>query len=177
MADFYDVVKKRGCYRGEFTSEKLSRAELERIVSAGLVAPSACNCQSTTFVIVDDEKLIKEIAGYLGKPFVATAAALIVVVADPSPTYGAVTFYKEDAAAAVENILLAIADGGWASVWLDGVLRVNGIAEKIAKLLSIPSGRQVQILLPVGRAKEPFTQKEKLPFEKRAWFNQYGTSR
>ena len=172
--DFFDVVKKRASYRGEFTDERIDRGALEKIVTAGLLAPSGCNCQTTSFVIVDEPKKIEQIADILGKTYIATAAALILAVADKTPAYGSETFYKEDAAAAVENILLAIADLGYASVWLDGVLRVSGIAEKIGTLLEVPPNKKVQILLPVGRPKEQVSQKEKLPFGKRAWFNKYG---
>lgn len=171
--EFFETVKKRASYRGNFTSEKIGRNILEKIVTAGLLAPSGCNCQTTSFVIVDDGALIQKIAKIVGKDYVATAAALIVAVTDSTPAYANETFYKEDAAAAVENILLGIADLGYATVWLDGVLRMNRVAEQIAELLAVPSKKRVQILLPVGRPAEPITPKEKLPFSKRAWFNQY----
>lgn len=172
--EFFDTVKKRASYRGDFTDERIGRDVLEKIVTAGISAPSGCNCQTTSFVIVDDAETIRNIARILGKAYVGTAAALIVAVADLTPAYGSESFYKEDAAAAVENILLAVADLGYAAVWLDGVLRVNGIAEQIAELLAVPKTKRVQILLPVGRPMEPVSQKEKLPFGKRAWFNKYG---
>lgn len=172
--EFSDVIKKRGSFRGPFTGEKIPRQELQNIVEAGIAAPSGCNAQTTSFVIVDEEQLVRQIAAITGKDYINQAGAVIVVVADQTPAYGSMSFYKEDAAAATENILLAIADGGWASVWLDGILRVGGIAEKIAALLAVPKGKNVQIVLPVGRPKEPVTQREKLPFDKRAWFNRYG---
>jgi len=56
-------------------------------------------------------------------------------------------------------------------VWIDGALRYNRIAERIGELLGIPSDRIVRVLLPVGVPAEPGTQREKLPFEQRAWFN------
>lgn len=171
--EFFDVVSKRASYRGKFTDEKIGRDVLEKIVTAGIRAPSGCNCQTTSFVIVDETALIEKIGSIMGKSFVSQAAALIIAVADTTPAYGSETFYKEDAAAAIENILLAIADLGYAAVWLDGYLRVNGVAEQIGALLGVPASKRVQILLPVGRPCEPVAQKEKLPFAKRAWFNRY----
>lgn len=171
--EFFETVKKRASYRGAFTDERIDRAILEKIVTAGILAPSGCNCQTTSFVIVDDQKVIHEIADIMGKSFVAGAAALIVAVVDFTPAYGSESFYKEDASAAVENILLAIADLGYASVWLDGYLRVNNVAEKIGALLGVPAAKRVQILLPVGRPASAVPTKEKLPFSQRAWFNRY----
>jgi hypothetical protein len=46
-------------------------------------------------------------------------------------------------------------------------------AKKIAELIKLPSGKKVQILLPVGRPLENGPRKEKKPFEQRAWFNSY----
>ncbi len=172
--DFFDAVKKRGCYRGEFTEKKIPREELCQIVQAGIQAPSGCNAQTTTFVIVDDPDLIRKTAEILGKPFCATAAALIVCVAEDRAVFADMSFYKEDCAAATENILLALTALGYASVWLDGVLRVGEVAKKIGDLLGVPAGKQVQIVLPVGEPAKPFAQNSRLPFDQRAWFNHYG---
>jgi nitroreductase len=103
-----------------------------------------------------------------------TAKAMIVCVTDPQPVYHTISFPAEDCAAAVENMLLAIAALGYASVWIDGALRAHGRAEQIGKLLGVPSGRTVRVLLPLGVAVEPGQQREKLPFAQRAYFNQYG---
>ena len=85
-----------------------------------------------------------------------------------------ISFAAEDCAASVENMLLAITALGYASVWLDGVLRCENKAARIGQLLGVPAGRTVRILLPLGVAAEPGVQKEKLPFDQRAWFNRYG---
>jgi nitroreductase len=82
----------------------------------------------------------------------------------------------EDCAAAVENMLLAVVALGYATVWLDGALRVEDKAARIGRLLGVPEGKTVRVLLPLGVAAEPGTQKDKLPFHQRAWFNRYGSS-
>jgi hypothetical protein len=71
-------------------------------------------------------------------------------------------------------MLLAITALGYASVWLDGVLRRDGVAAQINRLLAVPPGKGVRILLPVGVAATPGEQREKLPFGNRAWFNRHG---
>jgi nitroreductase len=80
----------------------------------------------------------------------------------------------EDSAAAVENMLLAITALGYATVWIDGWLRLQGHADQVGQLLGLPAGKVVRILLPIGVPAEAWPQKEKLPFEQRAWFNRYG---
>ena len=78
---------------------------------------------------------------------------MIVCVADPRPILGPLSFAAEDCAACVENMLLAITALGYATVWLDGVLRVEDKAARIARLLGVPEDRHVRIVLPHRRAR------------------------
>ncbi len=171
--DVFEAIAKRHSYRGSFKPDPVPRADLTRIVQAGIQAPSGCNAQSTTFVIVDEEPLLHQIGEIVGKPFVRDARALILCIADPAPVFKDVSFEKEDCAAAVENMLLAITALGYATVWIDGYLRTEGRAEAIGQLVGVPEGRRVQVLLPVGRPAEMHQQKEKKPFAERAWFDRY----
>ena len=172
--DFFATIQKRYSYRGEFTDAPVPRADLDKIVQAGIQAPSAKNEQGASFVIVDDPELLKQIAAILDRPVCNTARAMIACVADPRPILGEISFSVEDCAASVENMMLAITALGYATVWLDGVLRFSGIARRIGDLLDIPAGKKLQVLLPIGVAAEPGHQKEKLPFGQRAWYNKYG---
>lgn len=173
--DVFEAIEKRHSYRGRFKDTPVLREHLRKIVEAGIRAPSGKNAQSTSFVIVDDPQLIHRIANLLGnRPVCSTAQAMIVCVVDPRPVMGNVSFYVEDCAAAVENMLLAITALGYATVWIDGALRYNRIAERIGELLGVPHDRQVRVLLPLGVPVEPGTQREKLPFAHRAWFNRWG---
>ena len=173
--DLFEAVQRRHSYRAGLLSDPVSRGDLQRIVQAGLQAPSGCNAQSTTFVIVDDHALLAEIASVMQKPVFRDAPAVIACVTDPSPVYQGMSFHVEDCAAAVENILLAVTALGYATVWTDGYLRRENRAEQIAKLLGVPEGRAVRVLLPLGRPREEAQQTEKKPFEERAWFNQHTT--
>jgi nitroreductase len=172
--DLFDAIANRYSYRGAFTDAPVPRGDLERIVQAGIQAPSGCNEQVVSFVIVDDPQLIAEIAKIADKPVCYSAKAMIVCAADPRPVYQGISFPAEDCAAAVENMLLAITALGYATVWLDGVLYFEDRAARIGRLLGVPSERTVRILLPIGVPAEPGRQREKLPFSQRAWFNRHG---
>jgi nitroreductase len=173
--ELFDAIATRYSYRGEFTDAPVPREDLKKIVRAGIQAASACNAQVASFVIVDDPSLIREIADILGKPFCRSAKAMIVCVADPQLVYGKLSFATEDCAASVENMLLAITALGYASVWLDGVVRADDRAARVNRVLDVPADRSVRIILPIGVAATPGVQREKLPFANRAWFNSYGS--
>ncbi len=174
--DLFEAIAKRYSYRGPFTDTPVPRDDLRRIVQAGIQAPSGKNEQVVSFIIVDDAALLRRIAQIVDRPVCNTAKAMIACVTDPRAVFEGFSFAAEDCAAAVENMLLAITALGYASVWLDGVLRVNNVAARLGDLLGVPSGKTVRILLPLGVAAAPGTQKEKLPFEQRASFNRYGSA-
>lgn len=174
--EFFEVVKKRHSYRGGFTDKAIPQADLKKIVQAGLDAPSGCNAQTTRFVIVDEPQLVGRIAEmHPANKAMQQARAFIVCIVDKNPpgVFEDLAFQVEDCAAAVENMLLAIAAIGYGSVWIDGWLRREGRNETIGKMLGVPDGKIVRILLPVGVPAEEYKQPEKMPFDKRAWFNQY----
>lgn len=172
--DVFDAISARHSYRGDFLDKQVPRKDLEKIVQAGLQAPSGCNAQTTSFVIVDDAALVAQIAEIVPRPVIRAAKAIIVCLAEERPVFKGMTFAVEDCSAATENILLAITALGYATVWIDGVLREDSRAEKVAALLGVPAGREVRVILPIGIPKERCAQKEKLPFNERAWFNHYG---
>jgi len=172
--DLFDALAQRYSYRGGYRRLAAKRADLRKIMESAIRAPSGCNAQTTSFVAVDDPALIAQISTIVDRPTVREAAALIFCVMDTRAVYREMSFGVEDCAAAAENIWLAITALGYASVWLDGVLRVEGRAEKIGALLGVPAGQSVRILMPVGVPTEPGTPRDRLPFEKRAFFNHWG---
>lgn len=173
--DLFEAIERRHSYRAAFLARPVPRADLARIVQAGIQAPSGYNGQSTSFVIVDDPALIGRIGGITGNATIGRAPAVIAVVMDPAaPPDKELRFGVEDYAAATENLLLAVTALGYASLWFDGGLRREGRAAAVGALLGVPAGREVRVLLPVGAAAEARPQKEKKPFAERAWFNRWG---
>ncbi len=175
--DVFEAIAKRHSYRGPFRDQALPREDLRRIVQAGIQAPSGKNAQTTTFVVVDDLELILQIREvHPGNTAMQQAAAYVACVLDkvPEAIYERHSFQIEDCAASVENMLLAVTALGDATVWIDGWLRLEGMAEKIGALLGVPEDKIVRIILPLGIPLETHQQPGRKPFEERAWFNGYG---
>jgi nitroreductase len=171
--DLFEAIEKRHSYRGDFTDAPVPEDDLRKIVLAGIHAPSGCNAQSTSFVIINDPKLINEISALLNKDYIATGKAIIACIVNHQPVYHGMAFGPEDCAAAVENMLLAISALGYATVWLDGCLRVEERAKRIAEIINVPEDMEVRVLLPVGVPVEEWAPKEKKSFDERASFNSY----
>jgi nitroreductase len=173
--DLLEAIEKRYSYRGAFADRPVPREDLVKIVEAGLKAPSGCNAQTTTFVIVDEPAAMDAIRKTHTMKAVQEAKAFIAccTAKDPAPVYKGQHFVVEDCAAAVENMLLATVALGYATVWIDGALRYEGRAEAIDAALGVPPDRTVRVLLPVGVPAEEGPRKEKKPFDRRAWFNRH----
>ena len=174
--NLFEVIEKRHSYRGPFIDQAVSKDDLQKIVEAGLLAPTGKNGQTTRFVIVDDPIIIDKIRElHPTNKAMQTAAAYIACIIDkhPEPIYEGMAFQIEDCAAAVENMLLTVSALGYASVWIDGWLRRENRAEIIGNLLAVPASKIIRILLPVGKPEKAHHQPEKMPFDKRASFNKY----
>jgi nitroreductase len=174
--DLFEAIAKRHSYRGPYEVFPIPRDDLRRIVEAGLRAPSGKNAQTTRFAVIDDPGLIEQIHTlHPSNKAMQQAKAYIACIVDRNPeaTYEGFAFQVEDCAAAVENMLLAITALGYATVWVDGWLRIQGHTEAIGELLRLPEDKIIRVLLPLGRPAEVHSQKEKMPFESRAWFNEF----
>jgi nitroreductase len=176
MMELFETIAARYSYRGAFDQTPVPREHLEKIVLAGCQAPSGVNAQTTRFIIIDNPELLRAIGELApGRPVLHSCTAMIVCLIDthPEEVYRRHSFQVEDCAAAVENMLLAITALGYASVWIDGWVRVDNRAEKIGKMLGIPADKCVRVILPLGVPTEEYPRKSKLPFDRRAWFNRY----
>ena len=172
--DLFDAIKERFSYRGTYEKTPVSRADLKRIVEAGLMAPSGCNMQTTHVVAVDDPALLARMDEILKKANFASAPAAILVLSEVRPGIGGKTYDVQDYAAAIENMLLAITALGYASCWVEGYVRYyDDIAARMAQLIDAPKECAVVAYLPVGVAAQPGSKVKKQPLSERYGFNKF----
>ena len=170
-----DIIKSRTSYRGKYSGTPVPRADLVKILEAGMAAPSGCNKQTTSFIAVDDVKLLNEIKALINPPIAETAPAFILVLTQKIYAYRDKCFSIQDYSAAIENMLLAIKALGYESCWYEGhITDSDDIAGRIAKHLKLPEAYKIVCLLPVGSPSEDVKHATKKPFESRAWFNGFG---
>lgn len=168
----FDTIFARQSYRGKYLPTAVPRDHLKKILEAGYAAPSGCNKQTTAFIAVDDAKILKQLHSVIIPPLGETAPAMICVLTRRIIAYRDRTFFIQDYAAAIENMLLAIADLGYASCWIEGhVTDTDRIGYQMQKILGVPDEYELVCYLPVGIAAEELKPVKKRPFEDRAWLN------
>ena len=173
----FEAIAARHSYRGTYESTPIPREHLVAILEAGCAAPSGCNKQTTSLIAVDDPKKMEELFSVIRRGLGKTAPAMICVLAQKIIAYSDRTFYIQDYSAAIQNMLLAIADLGYASCWVEGhVTGSDKVGEKMAQILGVPEGYELVAYLPVGIPAEEIPCVEKKPLEERVWFNHFGNA-
>jgi len=167
-----EAIRARRSYRGKYLSTPVPREHLKQILETGIAAPSGCNKQTTSFIAVDDPEVLAKLHGVIDPPLGETAPAMICVLTRPIVAYRDRIFNVQDYSAAIENMLLMIADLGYASCWVEGhVTDVDRIGYQMQKILGVPEEYGLICYLPVGIPAGDFPPLRKRPFEMRCWLN------
>ena len=170
-----ETIAARHSYRGLYQDVPVPREHLKMILEAGCAAPSGCNKQTTSFIAVDDPNLMEQLFTVITRGLGKTAPAMICVLSQRIIAYRDRCYAVQDYAAAIQNMLLAITDLGYASCWVEGhVTGTDRIGEKMAAMLGVPEDYELICYLPVGIPAEECKIVEKQSFEERAWFNGFG---
>lgn len=147
-----DILMKRRSVRS-YTGEPVSRKNLEKILTAGLIGPTGKGKKPWRFVVVTDPEKLEGLSG-MRKPALAafkTAGAAIAVFGDP----GVSDTWVEDCSIAMENMHVMADDLGLGSVWIQSRLReaINGGASSdyARQVLGVENGYELEAVLLVGR--------------------------
>jgi nitroreductase len=169
MSDTFSVIHARKSVRN-FTSAAVSKADLDKIIRAGMAAPTAVNMQPWSFIVVTDRKKLDELAA--GLPYakmLTQAGAAIIICAEPDKAHGkSRDMAIIDASLAGENILLAIEALGLGGVWTAAFPYADRM-KHVSTVLGIPQDviplNVIAIGVPAGQDKP----KDKYNKEKIHW--------
>ncbi|MFP3896378.1 MAG: nitroreductase family protein [Anaerolineales bacterium] len=174
--ELFEAIERRYSHKARFSKENIPEKDLQRIVRAGMAAPSAGNTQSPEFIIVNDPEIIEEISDITDNAILQSAPALIAVLTHPR-VHEVLDITTEcliaDFAVATENMLLAATALGYKCGWLDGPFNTPGVREQTQQVLGIPDDRLLALVVPVGHPAEQSPRRQKKPFEQRASWNGY----
>ena len=154
--DLFEAIKKRHACRSYDPSKSVNEEDLEKIIEAGKMAPSAGGLADQRFTVVMDldvKKRINEEAASNQRYNLFDAAAIIVVSSDVSVVEGkyekrGVELYAaQNVAAAVENILLAATALGLGSCWVGSFDE-----DKVKEILELEDAWRPMTMVPIGYA-------------------------
>lgn len=123
-----------------FTDQPVEQEKIQKLLQAGMAAPSAVNKQPWHFVVVTDRKVLDALGdANPNAGFVKKAPLAIVVCGDMTKALegGGREFWIQDCSAATENILLAAVGMGLGATWT-GTYPAQERCEAVARVLNLP---------------------------------------
>jgi nitroreductase len=167
--DALSVIHSRKSVRN-FTGEAVSKEDLEKIVRAGMAAPTAVNKQPWSFVVVTDRKTLDTLRDELpSAKMLNKAAAAIIVCAIPENAHEKKTELAViDSTCASENILLAVEALRLGAVWTLAYPDNNRMT-MIRRTLNIPENIIPVNVIPIGHPAGTDKPKDKYKPENVHW--------
>ncbi len=152
MSDIIEIIQSRRSIRS-YKPDQISQESLEKIIKAGIYAPSAHNQQSWHFTVIQNPQVLDRINIAARASMLEAADGWVRRMAEnPSfrVTYDAPTLiivsgrqdalaWSTDCSAAIQNMLLAAESLGIGSVWL-GLMRYYFSRVEEVEKLNIPDG-------------------------------------
>jgi nitroreductase len=153
---FLDLVRTRQSER-KYSDKPVPRDMIERCLEAARLAPSACNSQPWTFMVVEGEIKDRLAAAafsgiYSMNAFAARAPVLVVVMTERSK-YAArlggqirgVQYSLIDIGISCEHLILQAAEEGLGTCWL-GWFNEKGVK----KALDLPRASRIDVIISLG---------------------------
>lgn len=149
---FDEIVKERKSVRS-FKPKKVEVGDLLEAIDCAIQGPFAGNLNNLKFLIIENEKTIREISKLANQTWIDEAPALIIVCSDESHLIDQYMergkdYSRQQAGAAINTILLRLADLGLGSCWV-GAFKY----EIMKQILKIPDHIHIEAVIPVGYEK------------------------
>ena len=111
------LIEKRRSIRKYQAGKTITREQVNRLLKAAMLAPSACNSRPWEFIAITKREVLNELARiHPYSQMCKTASAAIIVVAVPQAG-NPEGYFPQDCGAATQNILLEAASMGLGTCW------------------------------------------------------------
>ncbi len=174
--EFDSVIKKRTSVNS-FKDKKPSwKAVLEAIDFANQ-APFAGNNNNLKFIIIENEETINKIAKHTEQLWINKVKILVVIcsnikIVEKLYHERGKIYAKQQAGAAIENLLLKITDLNLSACWVGAFKDLM-----IKRILKIPKDTEVEAIIPIGYEETKTQKKRKMDLENTIFWEHWGTSR
>ena len=178
---FLELVASRQSVRAFDPERSVEKEKLDRIIEAARLAPSACNAQPWSFVVVDEPELKNKIADatssrVLGiNHFTKQAPVHLLLIEEKVNISSGVggwikkkDYAQMDLGIVAAHIVLAAQEEGLGTCivgWFD--------EDKVKDLLHIPFSKRVWLDIVIGYGTQPLRKKRRKSVDKILSYNRY----
>lgn len=148
----------------KYTNESISKEKIQKILEAGMSGPSATNARDWSFIVVDDEKILNEMADSNMKYAEPLRNSKLAILICGDLERSCRDFWVVDCSIAAQNMTLAAEELGLGSVWL-GVWPIKERVNNQAKLFNLPDSIVPHSILVFGYPDDSASAKK----EKKIW--------
>lgn len=162
--NFNQLISTRYSLR-EYSSKKVKKELIEKILEAGVIAPTAANKQPFKIVVVDDQNILNEIKNAYPRDWFKTVSQLFIIFGNHQTSWkrpDGKDHCDIDIAIVVDHMTLMATELGLGSCWI-----CNFDAKMVANILKAPSHIEPMVLLPIG-----FPVSSEIPNKKRLPINE-----
>lgn len=121
----------------KYTDEKVSEEQVEKLLKAGMAAPSAGNEQPWHFIVLTERDKMVKITDFHQYANMLNEAPVAIMVCGDTSLEKYKGYWVQDCSAATQNILLAAEDEGLGAVWL-GVYPIEDRIEGLKEMFDLP---------------------------------------
>ena len=150
--EMLNLIESRKSVR-TFTSDKISRAQIDTLLHAAMAAPSGHDMRPWKFIVIKKKELLKTLGKQLSNAkMLLDAPAAIVVCGDMSITDkngNPSGNWVMDCSAATQNILLTAEAMGLGAVWT-GAYPYEERMDMVREVLNLPENLIPLNVIPVG---------------------------
>ena len=160
-----EIINKRRSVRKYQIDKPVTKEQLNRLLEAAMLAPSACNSRPWEFIVVTKREILDEIARV--HPYASmckTATAVIIVVALPQEGRPS-GYFPQDCGAATQNILLEAVEMGLGTCWC-GVYPKPERISSLREMLNIQEPKIPFNVIAVGTPDEEPVQRGRFEAER-----------
>ena len=159
-----DCIMTRASVRS-YTDRQVEDSTINKILRAGMAAPTAANQQPWQFVVVTEQNLKDSISSaFEYAKMVEHCSFAVVVCGDMDNLFKGDTpdggFWVQDCSAASENMLLAAHALGLGGVWC-GIHPLKDRETRLRDILNLPAGLTPLNVIAFGYPAQPATPKDK----------------
>lgn len=130
-------ILNRKSVRNYIKGKEITDEQIEKILKAGMAAPSARNLQPWEFIVVKDRKILDSLAEKSPHGKMLSDASAAIIVAGNMNIEGVSDFWIQDTSAVTQNILLEVEALGLGAVWI-GAYPKKDRANMIKEELKLP---------------------------------------
>jgi nitroreductase len=137
----------------QYTPDPVSEEQLQLLLNAAMVAPSAGDQRPWHFVVIRDPKVLAQIPKVHPHAAMAPKASLCILVCGDEQAQLHPGYWIQDCSAATQNILLEATELGLGAVWLGVHPRPERI-EGMRALFGLPAHISPLSLIAIGHPAE-----------------------